>query len=279
MIRQYITVLQSQPDADLLRKYQAKTGFRVFHEKNTDLYYLDSPDKENPKLPNFGNGGGYATVLKYKSIHDISFLKNFVREQIKTGKIRKYQFDQDVVRDALFLSETFQTLVLCAYFDDEDTDIVAVCNNGELEKMNFSTVSEFTNNEESRDYEAIYSSEKTLKLDVEQNNFTGHNSLFQREFYLAFGKPAPDLFFFGQSKPRTDELKSEAKLLGTSQAALRRSYGQFKLIDQEENRISPALEKFYGILEVTLKIILIPFVLIAVLVMSIKDDLKRSKGK
>ncbi len=279
MLRQYITILETQPNGDLLREYLPKTGFRVFYEKHTDLYYLDSPDNDTPKLPNFGNGGGYETVLHYKNSYHVQFIEQFVREQIKAKNLHKHQFDSDLVQDALFLSDIFQTKVFCAYHDDEDTDMVAIAENGNLKKLCLSAISQEKNEMEKDHFEIIYNSEEAPRLEKKINEFEGHNVIYQREFLSTFNKPAPDLFFFGQPKPSKDNLKSEAKLLDISQAALLRLHGQFKLVDFEESRTHPAVKKFYSFLEVALKIILIPFVLIAVLVVSIRDDLKHQKNK
>jgi len=277
VIRQHITILQTQPDQELLRKHQSKSGFRVFSEKNTGLYYLDFPDDDKQKLPEFG--GNYVFVLKHDKSYDLNTLKEFVRKQTKAGTIEKHQFDKEVVDDSLFLSDTFQTRVLCAYHDDEDTDFVAIANNGVLEKMCFSAVPVRNNDMDADYFEVTYSHENPPKLEKVKNNFEGHNSIYQREFLSAFGKPAPDLFFFAQPKPKKENLTAEAKLLGTSQSALLRSHGQFKLVDYEESQIHPALEKLYGVLEIILKIIFIPFILIAVLVVSVRDDIKHTKNE
>lgn len=279
MLRQYITILETQPNGDLLREYKPKTGFRVFYEKHTDLYYLDSPNDDNPKLPSFGSYGGYVTVLRHKNSYDIHLIEQFIREQIKAKNLYKHQFDSDVVQDALFLSDTFQTRVFCAYHDDEDTDIVAIANKGTLDKLCLSAISHEKHEMEEEHFEIIYKPKEAPRLEKEINEFDGHNSIYQREFLSTFDKPAPDLFFFGQPKPSKDNLKSEAKLLDVSQAALLRLHGQFKLVDFEENQTHPIVEKFYSFLEVALKIILIPFVLIAVLIVSIRDDLKHQKNK
>ncbi len=247
-----------------------KTGFCVFYERQTNLYYLNASDGDHPKRPNFGSPAGYETVLKYKASYDLDILKQFVRQQIKAGALYKYQFDTDIVQDALFLSDTFQTRVFCAYHDDEDTDCVALCNKGFLEKLCFSAASSDESESEADYFEIIYRQGEMPRLELEQNTFQGYDSLYQREFLSYFGKPAPDLSSFGQPKPPQHTLKP---------TDLARLYGQFKRVDFEENRTSPALEKYYGILDMTLKIILIPFLVMAVLVMSIRDDLLHRKGR
>lgn len=277
MIRQHITILETQPNGDLLREHLSKAGFRVFYEKHTNLYYLDSHDRNNPKLPSFGSGMGYETVLNHKNHYNIPQLDHFLREQVKAKAISKGQFNADAIQDCLFLSAKFQTRAFCAYHDDEDIDFVVIANQGALEKLCFSAISRARHDMEPEHFEVVYHPGEEPKLEKEQNEFNGHNSIYQREFLSTFGKSAPDLFFFGQTKPIRDNLKSEAKALNISQAALLRSYGQFKLVDFEQGQTNPLIEKFYKFLDMALKIILIPFVLIVVLVISIRDDIKHSK--
>ncbi|MGJ8560641.1 MAG: hypothetical protein ACSHX3_10420 [Litorimonas sp.] len=279
MIRQQFVSLDAQPNGELLRAHQAKSGFRLFYEKHTGLYYLDGADRDNSKRPGFDSQGGYAPVLNHKSRDDLHKLKEFVREQVKAKTLGKHQFDADLVQDALFLSGTFQTRVFCAYYDDEDTDIVAIANHGVLERLCFSAAPREHNDRDADPFEVTYRMGSTPRLHPEQNEFEGYNSLYQREFLAAFGKPAPDLSFFGQPKSSQADMKIEAAHLNISQAALLRLYGQFKLVDSEENQTHPALERFYRFFDLALKIILMPFILIAVLVMSVRDDLKHRKSR
>ena len=52
MIRHHITIIEAEPNGEVLRQYQRKVGFRLFFEKHTGLYYLDFPDAKNQNYQN-----------------------------------------------------------------------------------------------------------------------------------------------------------------------------------------------------------------------------------
>ncbi|MEO0818107.1 MAG: hypothetical protein AAFX86_12480 [Pseudomonadota bacterium] len=133
MIRQNLIALQDKPDEAALKA--AFKSFRLFHEATTGLYYLMPFDGPDPKRPEFG--GYYHQFFPGNKRVDLSAFDAFVAAGVAADQFEKHQADRGVVRQAILLSKTLKTRVLCAYGDDEDTDIAAVAKDGMLEYLRF----------------------------------------------------------------------------------------------------------------------------------------------
>ena len=106
----------------------------------------------------------------------------------------------------------------------------------------------------------------------------GHCYLFTSLFEQTFDKPAPNPLMFGTPPPKQIELKECTHNLGISQAALKRAYGQFTLVDREDSQIPTS--KTVDRIEFAVKILLVPFVLIAMFAYSAWEDFNiRRKAK
>jgi len=254
MIRQTLFVLQDKPDSETLRRYSTRYGFRLFHEKHSDLYFLQNPAERGSKTPEFG--GFYESVLVRSETPDTTNIKAEIRRLVKSKKLSKYQFNLELLQDALFFSGAFKTKIFAAFHDDEDVDMAIAAKNGTLIRLGLSGMQT-----KAGQYELRKIGERDFDVSVTSEP-DGYDGLYSETYKTAFGTPAPDLLFFGQVKPKGEELKTQAKQQEISQAALLRRYGQFKLIDSEDASISAFRQKLVQKLGFGLKILLLPFLLI-----------------
>ncbi len=262
------TVFEVQPDREILRQHLPKAGFRVLLEKHRNLFFLLPGENETSQIPNFGAEGGFARLLSVPRDSVLGDVPDFVREQSKSQTIRKGQFDKDVVLEAIQLSDVFGTRVLCAYNDDEDVDIVAVANEGVLESLQIAgTIADTEIDGEPDSFILGFLPGEVLGV---KRGPIGHCDLFTDAFELTFEKSAPSPLMFGTPIPEAAELKKRAQSLGVSQAALKRAYGQFKVVDREASqiRVSKISKRF----ELVLRIVTLPFLLMAALAFYAWDD-------
>lgn len=267
MIRHSIFALKDGPNPKTLRQYATRYGFRLFHEKHSNLYFLDSPADNDSKLPQFG--GFYESVLVRDEKPGIETIETQIKALLKSKKLLKYQYNLELLKDALFFSDVFDTKIFCAYHDDEDTDMVVIAEKGTLIALKLAGAANEAGHCELQ---------KTAETDFEIALCTepdGYDAFYRQSFENTFDKPAPDLMFFGQDKPKGVSLKEQAKLFNITQSALLRRHGQFKLIDSEEVAISAVWQHISQKVGFSLKLVFLPFLVIGFFIWEAIENRKK----
>lgn len=130
-----LTFFRDRPDPDKLRELTAD-NWRLFRVKDRDIWLLDREDAHvNTPIM----GGYYDSLLSVPHMACAEF-DTFL--EANAGRIEAYGVHRDILNEALYLSEVFNTLVLSSYSDDEDSDFVAVAREGRLLRLRFGPVRE-----------------------------------------------------------------------------------------------------------------------------------------
>ena len=127
-----LTVLRDAPAIEILNQH-APYGYTLFHDTLTDVYFLTNAEIDNFELDGFGSD--YDPVLNIGSDYDTSYLKEFktAHRDIMRGQL----IHDDIVLDAIALSNLFSTRVLSVYSNDEACDFAAIAENGRLIRLHF----------------------------------------------------------------------------------------------------------------------------------------------
>lgn len=132
MLELRITAFHDLPDSEILRKYAAN-GFNLFHDTDTDLYFLTDGPTYNFDLNGFGSD--YHRVLNIPFDYDWSYLKAFKANH--NDLLKHTLIHDEILMDALALSKVFSTRVLCVYSNDEDCDFAVTAEDGNLLRLRF----------------------------------------------------------------------------------------------------------------------------------------------
>ena len=132
MAWQRLTVFGDAPDPDVLRSVLLDPC-RLFRSQSTGAWFLETKDKYNEKRPQLG--GYYDSMFRLEGPFDLEGLKAF--ESANAEHKESFHIHYECVREAIFASRLFQTVVLSSYSDDEADDFVAVAKNGVLTHVRF----------------------------------------------------------------------------------------------------------------------------------------------
>ncbi|WP_333607072.1 hypothetical protein [Arsukibacterium sp.] len=135
MWRQRLTVFKDKPEISLLRE-MSTTSWRLYHVKDKAAWFLDAfaPEGAPPSL-----GAHYDSLIKIPDIICPEF-EAFLTEH--PNKFDSFQIYREILHEAIFLSQMFNTQVLSSYSDDEESDFVAVAERGELKLLRFGCYTE-----------------------------------------------------------------------------------------------------------------------------------------
>jgi len=132
MLQLRITVLRDKPDPELLNEHP-NNGYHLYRDGETGLFFLEDGYCDDFQMSGFGSE--YNRNLNIPFELDKSALKSFKKANKKLlgDTILHYE----ILKDALALSQTFSTRVLCVYSNDEDCDFAVTAENGELLRLRF----------------------------------------------------------------------------------------------------------------------------------------------
>jgi len=132
MLQLRLTVLRDKPDPELLNEH-ANNGYHLYRDGETGLFFLEDGYCDDFQMSGFGSE--YNRNLDIPFELDKSALKSFKKANKKLlgDTILHYE----ILKDALALSQTFSTRVLCVYSNDEDCDFAVTAENGELLRLRF----------------------------------------------------------------------------------------------------------------------------------------------
>jgi len=182
MLRAYATIFASRPDRELLRRYMSSNiGFRLLKHERSGAYLLVAYAED----VDLSSG----SILSVGAAPETKAIKAALVTEEKAGRLSWGAYRLDSFNDAIWLSDIFQTTVLIAYFDDEDSDISVRANCGKLERACLMGTPFGENGENSYEIEMV-------EVGAVQSRKVGRhhwNDIFEREFKSLFGHPAPDL--------------------------------------------------------------------------------------
>ncbi len=127
-----LTILRDKPAPDILKKY-AGSGYYLYRDRVTEAYFLTEAVEGRFKRSVFWSG--YDRLLTIPCDFDWSYLKVFKAEH-KDIMVDALIHDEIVI-DAIALSQEFSTRVLCVYSNDEACDFAVTAENGKLLRLRF----------------------------------------------------------------------------------------------------------------------------------------------
>lgn len=132
MLELRLTILRDKPASDRLRKY-ASAGYYLFQDKATNLYFLTEAVKG--QFPRSVFWSGYNRLLNIPCDFDGSYLKAFKADH--KDLMVDVLIHDEILRDAIALSDEFSTRVLCVYSNDEGCDFAVTAEDGKLLRLRF----------------------------------------------------------------------------------------------------------------------------------------------
>ena len=179
-------------------------------------------------------------VLSTGPVQELTGIKSALLKEVKVGNLSKDDYRLDIINDAMWISNEFQTKVLIAYFDDEGRDNVSIADCGKIERVSICGSSIEDESEIFNEIELV-ATEVVRSKRVERKYW---NDNFEREFKSLFGHPAPDLTDF--------------------------SFSEFEVVESEAPKPSASF-KFYSRHRKAINIFLLPVTLSCLFLILLKE--------
>ena len=129
MWRLRFTAFKDRPDRQLLESH-ARAGYHLYRDRQSCIYFLEDGDCDDLGYKGFA---AYDRVLNIPYKADFSALKKFKKNN--KALLFDTTLHDEILTDALALSATFSTRVLCVYSDDEDSDVAVTAENGQIRRL------------------------------------------------------------------------------------------------------------------------------------------------